>query len=98
VFDTILGQSIFAGVLVVIFLIFLYFFAASHEKQKRSDRRNFQSSLAFHQNIEDLNSQPKRLFKKDPQDPLLTFVYWVILPLFFAFVSVMLILLGKTLF
>ena len=97
-FNTLLGQSIFAGILVVIFLIFLYVFAASHEKQKRTDRRNFQSSLYLSQDLTDLKSQPKRLFKKEPQDPLLTFVYWVILPLFCAFVSVMLILLAKSIF
>jgi hypothetical protein len=98
VFNTILGQSIITGILIVIFLIFLYIFAASHEKQKRTDRRNFQSNLTFTQDLTDLKSQPKRLFKKDPQDPLLTFVYWVILPLFCAFVSVMLVLLAKNLF
>jgi hypothetical protein len=98
VFNTLLGQSIFAGILVVIFLIFLYVFAASHEKQKRTDRRNFQSSLYYAPELTDEKTQPKRLFKKDPQDPLLTFVYWVILPLFCAFVAVMLIMLGKTLF
>lgn len=97
-FNTLLGQSIFAGILVIIFLIFLYFFAASHEKRKKSDRRNFQSSVSYSQELIDAKTQPKRLFKKDPQDPLITFTYWVILPLFCAFVAVMLILLGKTLF
>jgi amino acid transporter len=92
VVNTVLGQSILLGILVVGFLIFLYFFAASHEKSKRNEKRKYQSSVSYNQ------PQSKRLFKKDPQDPLLTFTYWVILPLFSAFVTVMLVLLAKSIF
>lgn len=98
VVNTVLGQSILLGILVIGFLIFLYFFAASHEKSKRNEKRKYQSSVSYNPGLLDNQTQQKRLFKKDPQDPLLTFTYWVILPLFCAFVTVMLILLAKSIF
>jgi hypothetical protein len=89
---------VLAGILVIGVLIFLYFFAARHEKSGRSEKRTFHYSLDYEGRLGAGQTQPKRLFKKDPQDPLLTFIYWVVLPLFCAFVAVMLILLGKTIF
>ncbi len=93
--DTALGQTILTAILVFALLVFFYFFAASNEKRKRSETRKYYNTLPTSiphtgaDEIQVIQRQPKRIFKKDPQDPVLIFAYWIILPFFCAFVVVM---------
>lgn len=97
--NTTLGQTILSVILIIALLIFFYFFAASNEKRKRSETHKYFSSVVNtiqHEpgdEIQVIQRQPKRVFKKDPQDPLLTFAYLIILPFFCAFVVVIVALL-----
>ena len=93
-----LGEAIIITMIILAFMVFFYFFAARNEKRKRTEVRKFHSSVQATEPFQVIQRQPKRLFKKDPQDPLLIFAYWIILPFFSAFVVVIAVLLLATVF
>lgn len=87
------GRAIAITVIILAFMIFFYFFAASNEKRTRSKTRKFTSSLPESDPFQVIQRPPRRIFKKDPQDPLLIFVYWIIVPFFSAFLVLIALLL-----
>ena len=92
--DVSLNQIITWIIVVPLVLVFLYFFAARAErdKQKESRKHDAMADLYFN-GTQKTQPQLKHLPKAKPSDPLLVFGYWVLLPLFFAFVSVIAIML-----
>ncbi|OJX40801.1 MAG: hypothetical protein BGO78_10745 [Chloroflexi bacterium 44-23] len=93
-----LGEAIIITIIILAFMVFFYFFVASNEKRQRSQVRKFYSNAQPAEPFQVTQRQPKRLFKKDPQDPLLIFAYWIILPFFSAFVVIIAVLLLTTMF
>jgi uncharacterized membrane protein len=81
-------------IVVPLVLLFLYFFAvrAERDKQKESRKHDAMADLYFN-GTQKTHPQAQRLAKQKPTDPLLIFGYWVLLPLFFAFVTIIAIML-----
>lgn len=79
---------------VPLVLLFLYFFAARCERDKEKEQRQFDARTDLYFNgTQKTLARPRQISRKKASDPMLVFGYWVLLPLFFASVTIIAIML-----
>jgi hypothetical protein len=79
---------------VPLVLLFLYFFAAWCERDKEREQRRYDATAELNFNgTQKTLARPRQIGRKKSSDPMLVFGYWVLLPLLFASVTVLAIML-----
>jgi len=95
-----LSQLLFGVIGVFVLLGLLYFLGVKGTGMKRQNDTKQHDAFAemFVEEIQLIKRQPQTSEKEHNEDPMIVFAYWVLLPMFFASVTILMIALFNLIF